>query len=170
MLLIVSLGCFLLSNKINAEASTGGYSQSDAVSWANGLVGQRLDLDGNGVECVDLIAKYYQTLGQGLVWGNAYQYANGGKYTPAGWTYTNTPSPGDIAVWPQSTVSPVGHVGIVTEVRATTFVYVDQNGGGNHEGVTPREKNTASSGVAKFIHPDFPAPAIVVSCRTVIIR
>ena len=90
------------------------HSRDEAVAWANSKVGQSLDYDGYyGAQCVDFIYYYYVYLGQAAPGGNANQFANGGRYTPSGWSYQSSPLPGDIAVWTGGTY---GHVAIVTEI------------------------------------------------------
>ncbi len=150
LLLIFSSFSFVFLCGIKVHASTNGHSQSDAVSWANSKVGQSMDLDGNGCWCVDLIAAYYEYLGQGRVWGNARDYVNGGKYTPSGWSYQSTPQPGDILVW---TGGDYGHVAIVTSVNGgSSYTIVEQRY--NNQEYVSRRNMTSYSGYT-FIRPDF---------------
>lgn len=108
---------------ITAQATS--ITQSQAVSWVNSKVGQALDYDGvSGAQCVDLTKYYYAYLGVPVPSGNANKYANGGAYCPSGWSYQGSPSPGDIAVW---TGGQYGHVAIVTEIRGSQMVCVEQN-------------------------------------------
>ncbi|MBE6741085.1 MAG: CHAP domain-containing protein [Ruminococcaceae bacterium] len=110
---------------ISITAQATSISQSQAVSWTNSKVGQALDYDGvYGAQCVDLTKYYYAYLGVPAPSGNANQYANGGAYCPSGWSYQGSPLPGDIAVWTGGTY---GHVAIVTEIRGSQMVCVEQN-------------------------------------------
>ena len=118
MLLSVTAG-------ISITAQATSITQSQAVAWVNSKVGQALDYDGvYGAQCVDLTKYYYAYLGVPAPSGNANQYANGGAYCPSGWSYQGSPSPGDIAVWTGGTY---GHVAIVTEIRGSQMVCVEQN-------------------------------------------
>ena len=144
-----------------AGAATGGHTQAEAVAWANSQVGQSLDIDGQyGAQCVDFVCYYYQYLGQAIPWGNANQYLNGGAFTPSGWSYQNSPQAGDIAV---STSGQYGHVAIVTEIRGSQYVVVEQNYN-SRQYVSPRLCNAGA--FSKFIRPDFPSIPMVVSFDT----
>ncbi|MBR7033466.1 MAG: InlB B-repeat-containing protein, partial [Clostridia bacterium] len=134
------------------SASTGGHTRAEAVAWANSKIGSALDYDGYyGAQCVDLIYYYYVYLGQSAPGGNARDFANGGKYTPSGWSYQSSPQPGDIAV--DSSYSP-GHVGIVTKIEGSYMYCVEQNY--NYKQYCQEvRRNLYSHGYSTFIRPDF---------------
>ena len=140
-----------------AFASTGGHTQAEAVAWANAHANANsaLDYDGSyGAQCVDLIAYYYAYLGVPVAMGHAYQFKNGGKFCPSGWTYQSSPQPGDIAVW---TGGDYGHVAIVTEIRGAQMVCVEQNY--NYKQYCTA--NLHNIDAVTYIHPDFPSPTPV---------
>ena len=155
------------------EASVN-HTRDEAVAWANAQIGNWLDYDGNGCECVDLIYYYVQYLGfSSLIGGNAIDYAY--KSLPSGWSYQNSPQAGDIVVWDKGVNmgnynysqwqgneyadSGFGHIGIVVEVRSTTIVTIETNtysgyvGGGRN--ASSRERTKSSAKV--YIRPDWPS-------------
>lgn len=122
-------------------------TQDQAVAWARGYIGR--DDNENyswGAQCVVLIRMYYAYLGQAQVGGDAYQYIYNANALPsgAGWNrYTNaqtTPQRGDIVVFDRYTygvAGKYGHIGIVTDVEAAKYIYIDYNAcGGNSKGYT----------------------------------
>ena len=128
---IMSLLIFGEGITVNAYTS---HSQAEAVAWANSQVGQVLDYDGvYGAQCVDLIAYYYQYLGNKTPGGNAINYTS--NALPSGWTrvYSNY-QPGDIAVWyanhscSSCSTGQYGHIAIVTSATSSWINVVDQNG------------------------------------------
>lgn len=137
----------IAENRSNVELSETGTTQSEAVAWANSKVGQALDYDGaNGAQCVDFIMYYYQYLGVRSPGGNGKDYA--WNSLPSGWIRTFSPQPGDIAVW---TSGDWGHVAIVTELRGSQMVCVEQNYAGKMY-VTPNLHNIDAQ---TYIRPNF---------------
>ena len=129
------------------------HSRDEAVAWANSLVGQQVEYDnvpGAEFQCVDLTKYYYAYLGQPAPSGNANQYVNGGRFTPSGWSYQSSPLPGDIAVWTGGTW---GHVAIVTEIRGSQMVCVEQN----YNYVSRVTANLHNINAQTYIRPDFPS-------------
>lgn len=127
------------------------HTRSEALAWVNSQAGKALDYDGAyGAQCVDLTCYYYQYLGKGIPWGNANQYVNGGAFCPAGWSYQGSPQPGDIAVW---TSGAYGHVAIVTELRGSQMVCMEQNYGGKMYCTS----NVHNMNANKYIRPDWPS-------------
>ena len=146
---IVALFISLLQDSNHVEAASR--TQDEAVAWALAQNGQQIDLDGkNGNQCVDLIAAYYEYLGYGRVWGNGYDYDEGGKYCPDGWTYVSSPLPGDIAI---SNVAPYGHVAIVTSGSGDNYSIMEQNY--NWSGICKPRNNLNRSSFEKYLRPDF---------------
>lgn len=147
---------------VSASASTGGHSQSDAVSWVKSQNGKALDYDGAwGAQCVDLIMYYYQYLGNSSPGGNAKDYT--WNALPSGWTRTSSPSAGDIVVWGAGAYmgkngyyadGTNGHIGIVTAVSGSNMDYYDQNAYPQGQKVGSHSGHAISS-AATFIHPDF---------------
>lgn len=132
-----------------AQASTNGYTQEDAVAWVRSKIGTANDYDGIwGAQCVDLANWYIRTLGHRLgpieYAYNLYRYPvthPSMDLSSWGWRrYTNaqtTPQPGDIVVFDAYCFGAydAGHVGIVTDVAAQSYTFVDYNGcGGNYLG------------------------------------
>ncbi|GAB2027709.1 CHAP domain-containing protein [Lactovum odontotermitis] len=110
--------------------AVAGITQAEAINWARNLVGQSIDIDGNGAECVDVTMAYGKYLfgNQYSMYGNGSQYANRG-FDGFNWisaSQTN-PQPGDIVVWTGGN----GHVGIVIAASGTNFTTVEQNVSGN---------------------------------------
>lgn len=145
-----------------ASAATNGHTRADGVAWANAKIGTAIDYDGcYGVQCVDLVNMYYAYLGQRL--GSVGYAYNMSASVPAGWQVLGNncdPMPGDIFVWGANAYGAAwtGHTGIITEVRSSSYVYVDYNGGGQNGGGMAHEK----SGVHSFsylIRPDFVNPS-----------
>ena len=141
---------------ISSNASTGGKTRNDAVSWANSKVGSSLDYDGvYGAQCVDLTKYYYKYLGVSPVNGNGCDYAT--NALPSGWTrikyYSGfVPQPGDIAVWTYTT-SAYGHVAIITSADSSRMYVVEQNGS---TGVTRSHSYSYTYGTFYgVIRPDF---------------
>ena len=144
------------------SATTNGHSQADAVKWITDreAEGWALDYDHTGgkPQCVDLIKYYLDYLGAGgLAGGNAYAYANK-NVSAYGWTYTSTPSPGDIAVWEayKGIAYEHGHVALVKSVNGSNFNYVDVNGATG----LPGKGSLSISNPSTFIHPDFSSSKI----------
>lgn len=150
------------------QTQATAHTQAEAVNWVNSQMGKALDFDGSyGAQCVDLTCYYYQYLGQAIPWGNANQYVNGGAFLPAGWSYQSSPQPGDIAVW---TTAPYGHVAIVTEIRGSQMVLMEQN----YAGRMFCEPHLRAIDAQTYIRPDWPRPVtnrepvgMVASCERV---
>lgn len=162
LLMVVSI---LPAGAITAQAATV-HNQSEAVNWARWRVKNPIDWDGcYGVQCVDLIAAYYNYLGTRTPGGNGCDYA--WNKLPSGWQRIKyykgfTPQPGDIAVWTYTT-SKYGHVAVVISAN-TSSMYVAEQLGSNHTG---REHSYSYSYGTFYgvIRPDFktsppPPPAI----------
>ena len=149
MIALWGVGIIMPTMTEKAGASTNGHTQIEAVTWANNQVGTT---HGNG-QCVYFVRDYYDYLGQTMPTGSAYEYVNGGQYTPPGWHYENSPQPGDIAVWKKNVgdAGANGHVAIVTEIRGTKMVCVEANYLNNPK-VTPNQHNIDAS---TYIRPDF---------------
>ncbi|MCQ2406386.1 MAG: S-layer homology domain-containing protein [Oscillospiraceae bacterium] len=132
-------------------------TSADAVSWvqARKSEGWAVAYDASlGPQCVDLIKYYFDDFfGIPHFNGDAYSYAS--KTLPAGWTYTSTPSAGDIAVWKknQGIAGIYGHVAIVESAGASGFSYIDIDGNTGKAGYGSIRKQ--SQYPATFIHPDF---------------
>ena len=126
----VTLGKAIVEIERNEKA------QVEAVLWAKDLIGQAIDYDGVfNVQCVDLIYKYYDYLGQKHSGQNARDFIT--CSLPAGWEridYTEgfIPSRGDIAVFKPNhecakfKTDWAGHVGIVTYGGESGFNAVHQ--------------------------------------------
>ena len=143
---------YLSANAVRDGSNTGGASRENAVNWAKDQIGKYLDYDyAYGAQCVDLVKFYYAFLGHNAPFGNANAYVWGGDYTPAGWTYKDSPEPGDIAVW---TYGQYGHVAIVIDVTTTTFTCVDQNYTG-HQYCETITRSISGDNYAAFIRPAF---------------
>ena len=138
-----------------AEASTGGHTQGEAVAYANSLVyaGEPKDVDGNGAWCVDLIYYYYTYLGvTSFPWGDANTFDT--NALPAGWTRVySDPQPGDIY---QTDAGEWGHVAVVTEIRGSNIVVVQQS-----QNTAPFASLEAASSAKCYIRPDFPSSVII---------
>ncbi len=135
-----------------AYAGTNGLTQAQAVAWANSQVGQTLEYPDSGLEnpCFDLICYYYQELGQEIPWVNADQDGSGGDFCPGEWQYTDSPQPGDVAVWLSDDND---HAAIVTEIRGSQMVCAEQN----YDGKTSVTTNLHNIDAYIYIHPDFPS-------------
>lgn len=131
-----------------AYAATAGHTQEEAVAYTNSLVfaGNKLDYDRNGAWCIDLIHYYYNYLGHNNPSGNANTYDT--NALPAGWirVYSN-PQPGDIY---QTDAGYYGHVAVVTEIRGSNIVVVQQSGN-----TAPFASVVAASSATCYIRPDF---------------
>ncbi len=151
---------------ITLSVQSAAHTRDEAVAWANSQNGKALDFDGNyGAQCVDLTCYYYNYLGQATPWGNANQYVYGGSFCPSGWSYQSSPQPGDIAVW---TTGDFGHVAIVTEIRGSQMVIMEQNYRGQQY-CAPR---LCGMNAQTYIRPDWPASdrepvGMVASCQCV---
>lgn len=153
---ILLCSCCGMLFSLTAFAGTNGHTQADAVAWVNSQVGKALDYDGvYGAQCVDLTKYYYSYLGAAAPRGNANQYANGGAFCPSGWSYQGSPRAGDIAVW---TGGENGHVAIVTEIRGSQMVCVEQN----YNGLQYCTANLHSINANTYIRPDFNTDTISV--------
>lgn len=150
-----------------AQASTNGYSQADAVAWIRSSEGTANDIDHfAGVQCVDLVNWYIRTLGHSLgsigYAYNLYKYTESKLNLPSwGWSrhYNNeAPQPGDIVVFDAGAygASGAGHCGLIynVDVNAGKYYYIDYNGGGHNEGGTRREKPLYN--FSCVIRPDWP--------------
>ena len=135
-----------------AYAGTNGQTQAQAVAWANSQVGQTLEYPDSGLEdsCFDLICYYYQELGQEIPWVNADQDGSGGDFCPGEWQYTDSPQPGDVAVWLSDDND---HAAIITEIRGSQMVCAEQN----YDGKTSVTTNLHNIDAYIYIHPDFPS-------------
>ena len=149
-------GLFIIA-PMTANASTGGHTQEEAVAWAQAQVGKYLDYDGAyGSQCVDLIAYYYQYLGNRTPGGNGCDYCR--NALPSGWQrITNysgyTPEPGDICVWDSYAEyqGVYGHVGIVVGGDSSRINTIEQN----IDGSPTKNFSRATAKVSCFIRPDF---------------
>lgn len=131
-----------------SDASTNGHTQAEAVAFVNNkaINSESLDYDNNGKWCIDLIYYYYQYLGHSIPTGNANTYDT--NALPSGWSrvYSN-PQPGDIY---QTDAGTYGHVAVVTEIRGSSIVIVQQSEN------TPCYASVVSASNAKcYIRPDF---------------
>ena len=153
MLLSVTTGV-----SFDANASTNGHSQAEAVAWAKSMADNHTYCG----ECVALIQKYYAWLGVSVPNTNANTYANA-DHIPPGWYVDNTPSLG--AVYVEANSSP-GHVCVVVGIdSAGTLTTVDSNVTGTSVDrykaqyfpwTTGRKKSDYSGVQGKyFVHPDF---------------
>jgi len=135
-----------------AYAGTNGRTQAQAVAWANSQAGQTLEYPDSGLEnpCFDLICCYYQELGQAIPWLNVDPSGGGGDFCPSEWQYTDSPQPGDVAVWLSDDND---HAAIVTEIRGAQMVCVEQNYGGKMYVTT----NLHNIDAYAYIRPDFPS-------------
>lgn len=115
----------------NLEAYSTTKTQAEAVAWAQAQIGQSLDYDGAyGAQCVDLIAYYYNFLGEAVPGGNGCDYAT--NALPSGWSripyYSGfVAQPGDVAVWTYGSTSS-GHVAVVVSADSTSMTVIDQRG------------------------------------------
>ncbi|MBQ9553124.1 MAG: InlB B-repeat-containing protein [Clostridia bacterium] len=145
---IASSGKELGQFSMKAMAGTNGHTQAEAVAYVNSLVfaGKKLDYDGNGAWCIDLIHYYYAYLGYSNPSGNANTYDD--NALPSGWTrvYSN-PQPGDIY---QTDAGQYGHVAVVTEIRGSNIVVVQQS-----QNTAPFASLEAASSAKCYIRPDF---------------
>ena len=140
------------SLRINAAyAGTNDHTVAQAVAWANSQVGQTLVYPNNvlGDPCFDLICCYYQELGQEIPWENPDPNADGPDFCPSEWQYAEYPQPGDVAVWLSGDN---GHAAIVTEIRGSQMVCVEQN----YDGKMYTTMNLHDIDAYSYIHPDFP--------------
>ena len=95
-------------------AATNGYTQDDAINWVNSILGQTVGTnDTNEGECVGLISKYYEFLGQitPSYW-QAKELAYQANNQPAGWQTLQgaQPQKGDILIYYCNSCA--GHVAI----------------------------------------------------------
>ena len=95
-------------------AATNGYTQDDAINWVNSILGQTVGTnDTNTGECVGLISKYYEFLGQitPSYW-QAKELAYQANNQPAGWQTLQgaQPQKGDILIYYCNSCA--GHVAI----------------------------------------------------------
>lgn len=151
-----------------AQASTNEYSQADAVAWIRRSEGTANDIDGfAGVQCVDLVKWYIETLGHSLgsigYAYNLYRYTDEQLNLPSwGWSRhysSEVPLPGDIVVMDAGAFPGVGsdgHCGLIydVDISAGQYYYIDYNGGGNNEGGTKREMPLHD--FSCVIRPDWP--------------
>ena len=135
-----------------AYAGMNGYTQAQAVAWANSQAGQILDYPDSGLDdpCFDLICYYYQELGQAIPWMNADQDGSGGDFCPSEWQYTDSPQPGDVAIWLSDGND---HAAIVTEIRGSQMVCAEQN----YDGKMSVTTNLHNIDAYTYIRPDFPS-------------
>ena len=153
---VMIFGLFIIA-PMTANASTGGHTQEEAVAWAQAQVGKYLDYDGAyGSQCVDLIAYYYQYLGNRTPGGNGCDYCR--NALPSGWQrITNysgyTPERGDICVWDSYAEyqGKYGHVGIVVGGDSSRINTIEQN----IDGSPTKNFSRATAKVSCFIRPDF---------------
>lgn len=151
-----------------AQASTNEYSQADAVAWIRRSEGTANDIDGfAGVQCVDLVKWYIETLGHSLgsigYAYNLYRYTDEQLNLPSwGWSRhynSEVPLPGDIVVIDAGAfpgVSSDGHCGLIydVDINAGQYYYIDYNCGGNNEGGTKQEMPLHD--FSCVIRPDWP--------------
>ncbi|MCR5203456.1 MAG: CHAP domain-containing protein [Lachnospiraceae bacterium] len=132
------------------------HSQEEAVAWITDRENEEwaVDYDGvNGPQCVDLIVYYWEWLTGTRSRGIAYEYAY--MDLPVGWTYTNSPQPGDIAVWDAYKGRYnfwTGHVALVKAVNGNTFDYIEVDGWYH---TAKSYTQTSITNPTTFIHPDF---------------
>lgn len=146
--------------------AAGGHTQAEAEAWIDSMHGTAIDYVGNndGVQCVDLIALYYQYLGYNIhnyVAGNGYAYTYNYSPLPPGWQrFGNNvdPRPGDIVVFGiyEYGMRQFGHVGIVRAVDSTSYKFLDYNGRGNYDAGTWRWKPLRN--FTSIIRPNFVIP------------
>ena len=146
--------------------AAGGHTQAEAEAWIDSMHGTAIDYVGNndGVQCVDLIALYYQYLGYNIhnyVAGNGYAYTYNYSPLPPGWQrFSNNvdPRPGDIVVFGiyEYGMRQFGHVGIVRAVDSTSYKFLDYNGRGNYDAGTWRWKPLRN--FTSIIRPNFVIP------------
>lgn len=112
-------------------AATNGLTQDDAINWLNSILGEAVGTnDSNRGQCVGLISKYYEYLGQATP---SYYYAKDLAYQannqPAGWQTLQgvQPQKGDILIYSESAGNIAGHVAIYE----SDYVTYHQNYGGN---------------------------------------
>ena len=153
--LIGYLFIFILISSLRIDAAyagTNGRTLAQAVSWANSQVGQTLVSPDNdlGDPCFDLICYYYQELGQEIPWKNPDPNADGAQFCPSEWQYAESPQAGDVAVWLSGDN---GHAAIVTEIRGSQMVCVEQN----YEGKNYVTMNLHDIDAYSYIRPDFPS-------------
>lgn len=126
MMLALVLAFGTLPTNSRVEAATAGKTADDAIAWVRSKLGQELDYDGvYGAQCVDLIAYYYQFLGQRAPGGNAVAYS--WNALPAGWQRLKNAQlqKGDILVYGWSASNPLGHVAIYEADRVTYHQNID---------------------------------------------
>ena len=146
--------------------AAGGHTQAEAEAWIDSMHGTAIDYVGNndGVQCVDLIALYYQYLGYNIhnyVAGNGYAYTYNYSPLPPGWQrFSNNvdPRPGDIVVFGiyEYGMRQFGHVGIVRAVDSTSYKFLDYNGRGNYDAGAWRWKPLRN--FTSIIRPNFVIP------------
>ncbi len=106
--LVMILSVIMLA-PITVKATTT-CTLAEALSWCESQKGKAIDLDGwYGAQCADFVNAYYNYIigYHSFVSGNANNYLN---CIPSGFSYVNSPQPGDIGV---STSGEYGHVWVV---------------------------------------------------------
>jgi len=142
-------------------------TQAAGVQFALDQIDQRLDFDGKwGAQCVDLIRFYMQYLGcaqPGSVNGAA-DFVN--RKWPEGFSFNDTPQPGDIAVFGGIPTNKYGHTSIVVSVSpdGRNFESVDQNWVGSSPdkgsaGKRVPHPSRPANRKMTYIRPNFDAPA-----------
>lgn len=106
VLFAVFICCFINTNKSYGYTN---HTLLEAVNWLQSKVGTPVEYDkydpyGDGAynyQCTDLIYAYYDYLaGSGQVkYGDAITYVWNNDKLVSGWTFTQTPTQGDIVVW-----------------------------------------------------------------------
>ena len=137
--------------------SVGGKTQAQAEAWIDSMVGTAYTTK-YGVQCVNLIYRYYNFLGQPSPGGHAYYFVT--NALPGGWTrlYNNTtPQPGDIVVFGATETYPYGHIGIVRWVDNNGYTMLDYNGTNQGDPGTWRWRSLHN--FTCLIRPDFAPPA-----------
>ena len=137
--------------------SVGGKTQAQAEAWIDSMVGTAYTTI-HGVQCVNLIYRYYNFLGQPSPGGHAYYFVT--NALPSGWTrlYNNTtPQPGDIVVFGATKAYPYGHIGIVRWVDNNGYTMLDYNGTDKGDPGTWRWRSLHN--FTCLIRPDFAPPA-----------
>lgn len=144
----------------HVKAKKKSITQKEAVAWIKQQKGTADDYDGvYGVQCVDLIKKYFHYFGVKPMTGYAYQYST--KSIPSGFKRYkkgkfDSIQAGDILIWGKyvlSKYSEYGHVGIAVTGGKGEFKFMDYNGGFHNDPGTIRKGKFSK--VTAVIRPTF---------------